>query len=236
MGKLPDVEELVGDAKECLLVPGLGSPMHGKYAIASERLQAAARKFGMIPRQVVFDRCGQFASGVAPVGTMSMPAAAEQLVMELENLVKGSRVVCRSFGCTVMAAAACRRADLLAKLDDVVLWAPVPFHVIWQFIRDEDAYSDFRKVCLGRGLDIGDTFCRGLEPVEDLVSGLRAVRKVVIAIGSADSYVPRAFACYLRDRVEGQGKVEVRIVEGAPHEAYEAGGEIAGAFETAVLG
>lgn len=203
--------------KQILFVPGLSSPYNPHYLPLYESLMSEAVTYGYERSEIILFP-GQRAADGTQVGLLTMSAAVERLEQTITNLVKDEdltlRILAFSFGCTVALSAAAK--SIGCRINDMVLWGPVPFWQSWKAFR-----RGIGRTRLGSSTEIAPDhlFFETLEPVEYLLPLSKS--KVRLARGTDDEYCTDSYLSCLGDlSTRNQPCVEFRTIAACAHTPF----------------
>lgn len=204
----------------CIVLPRLGSPLGSMYRPVYAFIEEAARRRDMECRQVVYRGAGQLDENGAISGAVSLPKVADIAAGHLAEAPEAT-LICRSFGCMVPGYLYARRPELFRNVRRVVLWGPVPYHVMWQLFGDSAKIEARNEEATSKGARLAPGLFGTLEPLELLCQNLPSVA-ITVGVGSLDKYSSAAFGDFLSQIIRGAApaSVEVRVVADAPHEVH----------------
>jgi hypothetical protein len=222
-------------SRQLLILPGLTNPdvdaeYRGVYELLAQ--EASERGYRQVHTDVRYPgQCASTERGAAERLTL---AGAVNRVKERAMQFPSERfdVLARSFGCVVALKTWCNAEGSLPKPSRIILWAPPPFWMLWDFfvLRYVEKAGQF----LDKGVRIGANFFASVEPVESLLQCVPVA--TVVAAGTLDKYCTSTYFEYLRSLDHSPNVRFQPLVEGAPHSVTDlAGLDVVRAYLEALL-
>ncbi len=204
-----------------VIVPGGASPHAPSSKPVYDLLVKTAGERGYQPYLLDFVGCGHEPT----VQGRELRTSVTHLARHLEPImVRHEKVVVhgQSYGCTVTAALAVDRPDLLQKVERMVWWAPVSRPIYEQYFGDANKVRELNTHVrqMGRGGVIDENFIDTMRWLEDLIPSVN-VPRLILAVGEHDQLSSRNFLNLLAASTAPQTSVQVCFVPNAVHEVGE---------------
>lgn len=206
--------------RKLLVLPGSGSPLSKRYEPVFSLIVDGGKSRGWDVEVLTYLGAGQ---GDDPGSGLTQQGALDAVKAQLLSAPVGSRLLARSFGCTVALSALRELDGLAARFETVALWGPGSWSTYWHwFVRPSClGIEDFNYVARRdeSGVVLSSEFVATMEPVEWLIANQPPAPhlRYRIGTGTKDPDSHPAFARLLRDTVSHGGPAEMVEVPGAAH-------------------